>query len=130
MASNVYTYAKELILSTSINLLTDTIRVSIGRVSAYTFSASHQFKSEVATTQDATTALTSKTVTSGVFTATNSFFTTVPAGTNLNFICIWKDTGSANTSPVIAYLDGFTTTPNNNDITCVWPTTGSKIFKI
>lgn len=132
MASALYNPAKESFLSQnpSIDMDTDTIKVSIGRTSAYTFSAAHQFKSSVTTVQDASAALASRTVTSGVFDAADATFTAVSAGAALDFLVVWKDTGSAATSPVIAYFDGISVTPNGGDITVVWDNGTNKIFKL
>lgn len=130
--SALYSKAMESFLSQnpSIDLDTDTIKVSIGRTSAYTFSAAHQYKSSVTTVQDASAALSSKTVTDGVFDAADSTFSAVAAGAALNFMVIWKDTGNAATSPVILYIDGFSVTPNGGDITAQWDSGAAKIFAL
>jgi hypothetical protein len=46
---------------------------------------------------------------------------------------IYKDTGTAATSPLIAYIDtatGLPVTPNGGDITVTWDNGSNKIFKL
>ncbi len=51
-------------------------------------------------------ALGTKTDTAGVAGAANATFTSVPLGDPIQAIVIYKDTGTASTSPLIAYIDG------------------------
>lgn len=114
-----------------IDLDADTIKASIGRTSAYTVDlATHQFKSSMTTVQDGSAALGSKTVTGGLFDAADVTFTAVSAGAALDFLGVWKDTGSAATSPLIVYFDGFSVTPNGGDITAQWDNGTNRIFKL
>src|SRR3954471_9580176 len=114
MASAIYPLAKESFLSQnpSIDMDTDTIKIALVNLATdYTYSAAHQFKSSVtsyAGTTDQT--LGTKTVASGVFDAADSTFTAVAvSGTKtVAALVIYKDTGSAATSPLICYIDGFT----------------------
>jgi hypothetical protein len=48
-------------------------------------------------------------------------------------LVIYKDTGSAATSPLIAYIDtatGLPVTPNGADVTVTWDNGSNKIFKL
>jgi hypothetical protein len=131
--SGLYGKAKESFLSQnpSIDMDTDTIKASIGRQSAYTVDlANHQFKSSATTVQDANAALSGRSVTAGVFDAIDSVFTAVPSGAALDFIIVWKDTGTASTSPLVVYFDGFSVTPNGGDITAQWDNGTNRIFKL
>lgn len=133
MASGLYSLAKQSFLSQSpsIDMDTDTIKASIGRKSAYTAAlATDQFKSGVTTVQDASSALASRTITSGVFDAADATFTAVASGAALDFIVVWKDTGTGSTSPVVLYVEGFSVTPNGGDITASWDNGASKIFAL
>lgn len=114
----------------SIDWDTDTIKVSIGRTSAYTYSAAHQYKSSVTTVQDASAALGSKVATDGVADAADATFAAVTSGAALDFMYVWKDTGNAATSPLILYVDGFSVTPNGGDITAQWDNGAPKIFAL
>lgn len=131
MASALYNKAKESFLSQnpSIDMDTDTIKVALINVATdYTFSASHQYMSSV-TAYSGTTdqTLASKTVTNGVFDAADSTFTAVAisGSKTVAALVIYKDTGVAATSPLIAYIDGFTAvTPNGGNIAIAWNASG------
>lgn len=137
MASALYPKAKESFLSQnpSIDLDTDTIKVAVvDLTSDYTYSSAHQFKSSV-TSYSGTTdqTLTSVSITNGVFDAADITFTAVSqsASKTAGALVIYKDTGTASTSPLIAYIDGFTAiTPNGGDISFTWSNGSSKIFAL
>jgi len=137
MASAVYPLAKQSFLSQSpsIDLDTDTIKVALVNTSTdYTYSSSHQYLSSV-TTYSGTTdqTLSSVTVTNGVFDAADATFSSVAiSGTKtVQALVIYKSTGTASTSPLIAYIDGFTAvTPNGGNITVSWDNGTSKIFAL
>lgn len=137
MASAVYPKAKESFISQnpSIDLDTDTIKVAIVDLTAdYTYSAAHQYKSSVPSYAGSTDqTLGSKTVASGVFDAADSTFTALAqsAAKTVGALVIYKDTGNAATSPLIAYIDGFSAiVPNGGDITITWDNGASKIFAL
>ncbi len=131
--SLVYDKAKQSLLTQTPALLpgSDALTVSIGRVSAYTVNgATDQFKSSCTTVQDASVTLAGVSATSGVFDGTDSTFLAVTAGAALNFIVIWKNTGTGSTSPLLCYFDGFSVTPNGGDITAQWDNGTNRIFKL
>lgn len=77
-------------------------------------------------------AFTGKANVLGVFDADNITFTAV-TGDSAEALVIYKDTGSAATSPLIAYIDsatGLGVTPNGGDITVTWDNGTNKIFKL
>ena len=137
MASAIYPLAKKAFLSGSINLTSDTIKVAVVNTSTdYTYSSSHQYLSSV-TAYSGTTAqpITSPSVTNGVYSsgvATVTFSAvSASSGKTIGALVIYKDTGTASTSPVIAYVDGFTAiTPNGGSITITWDTGSNKIFAL
>jgi hypothetical protein len=137
MASALYPLAKQSFLSQnpSIDLDTDTIKVALVNLSTdYTYSSAHQFKSSV-TSYSGTTDQTLGTISIslGVFDAADVTFTAVAvSGTKtVAALVIYKDTGVAGTSPLIAYIDGFTAvTPNGGNITITWDNGASKIFAL
>lgn len=132
MANVLYNKAKESFISQnpSIDLDTDTIKVALVDTGTYTFSAAHQFYSSVTGVVGTPATLASKTITNGVFDAADVTFTAV-TGASVEALVVYKDTGSAATSPLIAFIDTGTNlpvTPNGGDITIQWNASG--IFSI
>lgn len=132
MANVLYNKAKESFISQnpSIDLDTDTIKVALVDTGTYTFSAAHQYYSSVTGVVGTPVTLTSKTITNGVFDAADVTFTAV-TGASVEALVVYKDTGSAATSPLIAFIDTGTNlpvTPNGGDITIQWNASG--IFSI
>ena len=129
MASVIYNKAKESFLSQnpSIDMDTDTIKAALVDTGTYTYSAAHQYYSSVSGVVGTPATLASKTVTSGTFDAADVTYTAV-TGASVEAIIIYKDTGSAATSPLIAYIDsassGLPVTPNGGDITVAWNASG------
>lgn len=130
MANALYNLAKQSLLSAQINIPTDNLKV-VFLTSAYTYSNSHQFLSDLTGTVATSTNLLSKTVTAGTFTAANITLTAV-TGSAVASIVIYQDTGVAGTSRLICYFDtgvtGLPVTPNGGDITITW--NGSGIFAL
>lgn len=137
MSSALYNSYKESLLSQSpvTDLDTDTIKAALVMSASYTFSAAHAFVSDLGAGRAATTdqTLGSKTVAAGVFDAADVSFPAV-TGTSVNAIVLYKDTGVAGTSPLIAYIDtasaGLPVVPNGGAIAVAWDNGTNKIFKI
>ena len=133
MANRLYPKGAEKILSGSINLTSDTIKAAL-LSDAYTYSASHEFLSDVsASVLNTAQTLASKAVTGGVFDAADSVYTAVTGGANARYLAIYKDTGVAGTSPLIHYVDTVTGLPmatNGGDITVQWDNGSYKIFSL
>ncbi len=134
MASAAYELALKKFMDADIDILVDTIKVRIGRVSAYTFSQAHDFMNDLpaAIVTDPTlgTKLTNAGSVGGVFDAADAVFTAVPAGAALDFCVVFKFvTADADSIPFL-YLDGFSVVPNGGDITLAWSATTPFIWKI
>lgn len=133
MANLLYPKGKEAFLSGAINLSSDTIKVALVDTGTYTYSTSHQYLTDLASSRVGTDqTLGAKTVTSGVFDAADSTFTAV-SGNSVEALVLYKDTGSAATSPLIAYFDtatGLPVTPNGGDITIAWDNGANRIFAL
>ena len=143
MANALYPKYKELLLNpgtlgttsgTAVDLADDTIKVALVDTGTYTYSTAHDFYDDVSSAVVGTPqTLASKTVTSGVFDAADVTFTAV-SGNSVEALVIYKDTGTASTSPLIAYIDtvstGLPVTPNGGNITVTWDNGSNKIFAL
>ena len=133
MANALYPKAKESFINAHINMSANTITIALVDTGVYTFSTSHQFRSDVSNSAViASTTLSNKTVTSGVFDADDATFTSV-TGANCEALLIFQDTGVQTTSRLIAYVDsatGLPILPNGGDITVVFSSGASKIFAL
>ncbi len=135
MANALYDKGRQKFLEGSISWSDDDIKVVLVDAAEYTVNIStHEFLSDVASGGRVATSgnLASKTTTAGVADAADVTFTAV-TGDQSEALVIYKDTGDAATSPLIAYIDtatGLPVTPNSGDITIVWDSGSSKIFKL
>jgi predicted dehydrogenase len=132
MANTLYDKGREAFLSASISWSADTIKAVLVDTGTYTFSQAHQFLSSLSGTVGTAATLGTKTVTSGVADAADVTYTAV-TGASVEAIVIYKDTGVAGTSPLIAYIDTATNlpvTPNGGDISITWDNGTNKIFKL
>ena len=134
MANTTYVKAREKILSASINLPADTIKVALVSTGYAPSIAGDEFYSDIAAfVVDAPETLTGKTVTGGVFDAADVTFAAVAAGPTVKGVAIYKDTGVAGTSPLIAFYDvltGFPFVASGVDMTVRWSSGAYKIFAI
>ncbi len=130
MASAFFNKGLQRFTTAAIDLSTHDIRVRIMRTSAYTFSAAHEFASSLPAAIVGDVTLGTKVLADGTFDAADSVFATVPLGSAVDCLAIMRWVTAAADSPLIAYLDGFTATPNGGDITLVWAASTPFIFKI
>jgi len=133
MANALYPKAKEAFLNASINMASNTIIIALIDTGVYTYSTSHQYRSDVANSSVISTAtLSNKTITSGVFDADDATFTSV-SGANCEALILFADTGVQGTSRLIAYIDsatGLPILPNGGDITVAFSSGASRIFSL
>jgi cephalosporin-C deacetylase-like acetyl esterase len=120
MANAIYPKAKEKFLDALIDIPSDTIKIALIDTGTYTYNSADEFWSSASSAIVGTAVtLASKTITSGVFDAADVTFTSV-SGVSVEALIIYKDTGSAATSPLIMYIDvaasGLPVTPNGNNI--------------
>ena len=133
MANNLYTKYREKVLSADVDWLVDDIKVALVDAADYTVNiATHDFLDDIPGGAIVATSanLESKTATNGVADAADITFADV-SGDISEALVVYKDTGVASTSPLIAYIDtatGLAVIPNGGDITVVWPAEG--IFNI
>lgn len=134
MANALYNKAREGFAKAQINWEADTIKAVLVDSGAYTFSAAHQFISDVPSGARISSiqTLSGKTATDGACDANDLTFPSV-SGASIEVIIIFKDTGTEGTSPVIAYIDsgtGLPITPNSGDIIVTWDNGINKIFRV
>lgn len=134
MANQLYVTAKKAFLDGDIDLLSDTIKAVLVDTGVYTVDINaHDFYNDLgASIVGANVSLSGKSTTGGVFDAGDITFTTV-SGSTVEAIVLYKDTGTAATSQLIAYIDtatGLPLTPNGGDITITWSNGSNKIFAI
>lgn len=132
MANAKYTKGKEKEMQAQINWLTDNIKVATVK-SAYAVNlATHEFYSDLgANVLGTPVALSSRTITGGVFDAADATVASVTAGDTCSFAVVYKDTGVAGTSPLLIYCDTITNFPfttNGGDIKLQWDNGASKIW--
>jgi hypothetical protein len=134
MANVVYTEFLNSLLDSNpaIDFDTDTIKVAMV-AAGYTPSAAHQFFSSVTSVVGTPQTLTSPTVVAGAFDAADVTFTAV-TGSAVVGLVIYKDTGVAGTSPLVAFIDqvasGLPVTPNGGNISIAWDNGTNKIFRL
>lgn len=134
MANVLYPKFLEQILQAGINLSSVTVKAMLIDSGAYTYSATHEFLSDVASGARiaSSNALTGKSFTNGVFDATDTVFPTA-SGVSCEAIILYVDTGTPSTSRLIAFLDtqsGLPITPNGQDINYVFDNGANKIFAL
>lgn len=133
MANQLYPKAKEAFLNKDIDMIDDTIIIALIDTDAYSFSANHQYRSDIPNEAViATATLANKTTANGVFDADDATFTSV-TGANAEALILFQDSGSASTSRLIAFIDsatGLPILPNGGDITVAFSSGSNRIFSL
>ena len=134
MSNALYAKGKEKMLAASINYVSDTIKVALVKNTYPQNLATDEFYSDISAYVIGTPqTLGSKTTSAGVFDAGDVTYTAVTAGDTLEGVVIYKDTGVAGTSPLLAYIDtitGFPLATNGGDITIQWDNGAYKVFSL
>lgn len=133
MANALYPKFKERLLdptTDTLDLITNDIRVLLIDLADYTYSAAHEFLSDVAGASivAASAALGTKSVASGVFDAADFAFATV-TGDVSEALIIYQHTGAADSNRrLIAFFDtgvtGLPVTPNGGNINVAFHASG------
>lgn len=121
--NSLYSKGKDNLLST-INLLTDDIKIVFVDAADYTEDVSDtgdEFLSDIPAAARVATSnnLTGKDLSDGAFDSDDVVFSGV-SGDEFEAYVMYKDTGTASTSPLILFVDGsaeLPTTPNGGEIT-------------
>ena len=134
MANFIYAKGKEALLSGGVNVPSDTIRAALVTSTYTPNSATDQFLSTASAGVVGTpVSLASKVVTSGVLDAADVTFATVGSGSTVIGVILYKDTGVAATSPLLAYIDtisGFPLATSGGDIVVQWDNGANKVFAL
>ena len=130
MANALYPKWKEQLLQFTANndIEAGTVKVALIDTGTYTYNSADQFWSSASSASVGTPqTIGSKTYTNGVFDGADVTFTAV-TGNSVEALIIYIDTGSAATSPLVAYIDtsvtGLPVTPNGGDISITWSASG------
>lgn len=133
MANGLYPKAKEAFLNGSINMIANTITIALVDTGVYTYSTSHQFRSDISNSAViSTSTLANKTIANGIFDADDALFSSV-TGANAEALIIFSDSAVQGTSRLIAYIDsatGLPILPNGGDITVAFSSGSSRIFAL
>lgn len=133
MANVLYNPAKKSFLDGDLDLLTDNIKAVLVDTGTYTFSASHQYLSDIAAGARIATSgnISGKSTTDGVFNGDDVSISSV-SGSTVEAIVLYKDTGVEATSNLIVYIDtatsGLPLTPSGDGVIIQWDSSG--IFNI
>jgi len=137
MANAIYPlYKQELLKGTAGTDLdqtgTDGVYVALIDTGTYTYSAAHQFYSDLSGVVGTPVEITTKTQTSGTLDGDDVTFTAVTGATVEAYVLYRKNSGANTTWPLIAYVDtgvtGLPVTPNGGNIVLTWNASG--IFTI
>lgn len=130
MANRIYPSYLEAAMRGEIDLLTDDIRFALIDLGAYTFDENHNMLNDLTGVVASTgTGLTGKSVTDGIFLATDPTIPNVTGSTVEAVVC-YKHTGVSSTSPLICFADRkpdgdpISFTPNGSGVTVNIPVEG------
>lgn len=134
MANALYAKGAERLLSGSINLVTATVKFALVANTYPQDLVVDEFYTAIsAYVRGTPQALASKSVSNGVFDAGDVTFAAVTAGDTLEGGVLFVDTGTAGTSPLLAYIDNITGFPlltNGGDVIAQWDNGAYKIFSL
>lgn len=134
MPNFAYTKAKEKILSGTINLATNSLRVALLKEGYSVNADTHEFLTDLGAYRISTDqVMTGQSVTGGVFDANDPVFPAVAAGDTAAAVVIYKHTGVAGTSPLLFYFDnisGFPLSTNGGNISPEWDNGVKRIYKL
>ncbi len=139
MANHLFPNGKKHLLQGDIAILTDTIKLAMVTASYVQSDSDEWWSAASANVVGTPQALASKTTTvptNGVFNAANVTFSAVASGSTVAGLIIYKDTGVAGTSALIAWYDtkadttAISIVTNGGDITVSWSTGASRVFSL
>jgi len=124
MANAIYPLYKQALMQadSDVDLVTGDVKAALVDTDVYTYSAGHQFLSDLSGVVGTAVSLTTKAVgTDGSYDSDNPTWSAVAGGTTVEAIVLYIDTTVAGTSRLVAYLDtgqtGLPFTTNGGDVT-------------
>lgn len=129
MAAALYDKGRNAFATAGINWTSDTIKVALCGSGYSADMSNDQYYSSVSGVIT-TVALANKTAAAGVVDADDVTTGSLSTGSTLTQLVIYKDTGTASTSPLIARIDVTSTPTNGGTITVQWDNGSNKIFKL
>lgn len=134
MANRLYDKGRQRYLEGQIAFLTDTIRLVLVTAGYVPNTFLDEFLSSILVVQRVATSspLIGKTASNGVADSDDVPFLAL-GGPPFSYMVLYKDTGAAATSPLIALWDtvaGMPFTPNGGNLLIEWDSTGAGIFKL
>ena len=135
MSNAVYPKAKQVALGAGLNLAAGTVKAVLVDTASYTYSAAHQSLSDLAAGArvGAAVALSSKTLTDGVFDAADISFAGLTSAPSIEAVVVYVDTGVEGTSPLVAYIDtssGLPVAAGATQVDVAWDNGTNRIFKL
>ena len=127
MTSQLYPTGKAHLLgqATKVDLVADTIKAMLIHSATTAYSGANEFVGDLAAggIVARSGSLAGKTFTAGVLDANDVTLTAV-TGAAVDAVILYKDTGADASSPLVAWWDVTSLTPNGSDITIVWNASG------
>lgn len=134
MANALYTPYKQSLMASDTNLslnvdtATDGVYAALIDTGTYTFSAAHQFYSQLSGVVGTDQRITTPTITGGVFDGVDVTFPSVTGATAEAIVLYRRNSGANTTWRLIGFIDtgvtGLPVTPNGGNITVTWNATG------
>ncbi len=129
-----YPLGAEKLLSADINFSADTLKVAL-LPSSYVYDPAHEFLDDIAVVIGTAQTLGSKSIAGGVFDAADPNFGAIAAGSTIGSLLVYKDTGTAGTSPLLLHLTadyavGLPLATNGFGVSHQWSNGAAKIFSM
>lgn len=117
MASAIYPTFKDALLEQALagDITGLNIKCALIDTGTYTYSAAHEFLSDISGVVGTSGNLTSVSVSSGTLDAANTTITSV-SGATVEAVIFYVDTGTAGTSHLISFIDGLSLTPDGGNV--------------
>lgn len=129
-----YPLGAEKLLGADIDFSANTIKVAL-LPSSYVYDPAHEFLDDIAAIVGTAQTLTGKSVAGGVFDAADPSFGAIAAGSTIGSLLVYKDTGTAGTSPLLLHLTadyavGLPLATNGFGVSHQWSNGAAKIISL